>query len=94
MCVLCGRIYVCVCNVCVMLLVCVCVCVCVPHSLMQRRFSEPNNYIDSLPSVPHGSDDLYDDVPSIEADPEVSTSARTASIPLCRGTANNSIHLL
>ncbi|XP_062330609.1 actin filament-associated protein 1-like 2 isoform X3 [Osmerus eperlanus] len=38
--------------------------------LMQRRFSEPNNYIDSLPSVPHGSDDLYDDVPSIEADPE------------------------
>lgn len=38
--------------------------------LMQRRFSEPNTYIDSLPCIRHGADDLYDDVASIEADPE------------------------
>ncbi|KAM6951108.1 actin filament-associated protein 1-like 2 [Aplochiton taeniatus] len=38
--------------------------------LMQRRFSEPNTYIDSLPCIPRGADDLYDDVPSIEADLE------------------------
>ncbi|XP_026171279.1 actin filament-associated protein 1-like 2 isoform X2 [Mastacembelus armatus] len=36
---------------------------------MQRRYSEPNTYIDTLPSVPHNSDDLYDDVASL-ADPE------------------------
>lgn len=39
-------------------------------SLMQRRYSEPNTYIDTLPSISHNSDDLYDDVASI-ADPEV-----------------------
>uniref|UniRef100_H3C0F8 Actin filament associated protein 1 like 2 n=1 Tax=Tetraodon nigroviridis TaxID=99883 RepID=H3C0F8_TETNG len=29
--------------------------------LMQRRYSEPNTYIDTLPSNPHTSDELYDD---------------------------------
>ncbi|XP_078146789.1 actin filament-associated protein 1-like 2 [Centroberyx gerrardi] len=38
--------------------------------LMQRRYSEPNTYIDSPPSIPHTSDELYDDVASIGADPE------------------------
>lgn len=38
--------------------------------LMQRGFSEPNTYIDSLPCIRHGTDDLYDDVASIEADTE------------------------
>ncbi|XP_061666854.1 actin filament-associated protein 1-like 2 [Syngnathoides biaculeatus] len=37
--------------------------------LMQRRYSEPNTYIDTLPSAPQNPDDLYDDVASI-ADPE------------------------
>uniref|UniRef100_A0A3Q0RUN0 Actin filament-associated protein 1-like 2 n=1 Tax=Amphilophus citrinellus TaxID=61819 RepID=A0A3Q0RUN0_AMPCI len=37
--------------------------------LMQRRYSEPNTYIDTLPSISHNSDELYDDVASI-ADPE------------------------
>lgn len=39
-------------------------------SLMQRRYSEPNAYIDALPSTPQNPDELYDDVASI-ADPEV-----------------------
>ncbi|XP_074475325.1 actin filament-associated protein 1-like 2 isoform X1 [Sebastes fasciatus] len=37
--------------------------------LMQRRYSEPNAYIDTLPSISHNSDELYDDVASL-ADPE------------------------
>ncbi|XP_051274492.1 actin filament-associated protein 1-like 2 isoform X2 [Dicentrarchus labrax] len=37
--------------------------------LMERRYSEPNTYIDTPPSIPHNSDELYDDVASI-ADPE------------------------
>uniref|UniRef100_H3C3V6 Actin filament associated protein 1 like 2 n=1 Tax=Tetraodon nigroviridis TaxID=99883 RepID=H3C3V6_TETNG len=37
--------------------------------LMQRRYSEPNTYIDTLPSNPHTSDELYDDV-AFTADPE------------------------
>lgn len=37
---------------------------------MQRRYSEPNTYIDTLPSIAHNSDELYDDVASL-ADPEV-----------------------
>ncbi|KAM9837249.1 actin filament-associated protein 1-like 2 [Aulostomus maculatus] len=37
--------------------------------LMQRRYSEPNTYIETPPSIPHDSDELYDDVASI-ADPE------------------------
>ncbi|XP_057682458.1 actin filament-associated protein 1-like 2 [Corythoichthys intestinalis] len=37
--------------------------------LMQRRYSEPNTYIDALPSSPHNPDELYDDVASI-TDPE------------------------
>lgn len=51
-----------------------CLCVCVLRSLMQRRYSEPNTYIDSLPAIPHSLEDLYDDVASIEADPEVSSA--------------------
>ncbi|CAL8308966.1 unnamed protein product, partial [Boreogadus saida] len=39
-------------------------------SLMQRRFSEPNAYIDSGLLGPQLSDDLYDDVASIGAEPE------------------------
>lgn len=42
---------------------------------MQRRYSEPNAYIDSLPSISLNSDELYDDVASI-ADPEVRTAYR------------------
>ncbi|XP_045078423.1 actin filament-associated protein 1-like 2 isoform X2 [Coregonus clupeaformis] len=38
--------------------------------LMQRRYSEPSTYIDSLSSAPHGSDDIYDDVASIEGEQE------------------------
>ncbi|XP_053196703.1 actin filament-associated protein 1-like 2 isoform X2 [Scomber japonicus] len=30
--------------------------------LMQRRYSEPNTYIDTPPSIPLNSDELYDDV--------------------------------
>ncbi|XP_034564573.1 actin filament-associated protein 1-like 2 isoform X2 [Notolabrus celidotus] len=37
--------------------------------LMQRRYSEPNTYIDTPPSISHNSDELYDDVASL-ADPE------------------------
>ncbi|XP_054624112.1 actin filament-associated protein 1-like 2 [Dunckerocampus dactyliophorus] len=37
--------------------------------LMQRRYSEPNAYIDALPSVPQNQEELYDDVASL-ADPE------------------------
>lgn len=47
-----------------------CVFVCL-SSLMQRRYSEPNTYIDTISSISHNSDELYDDVASI-ADPEVS----------------------
>lgn len=39
-------------------------------SLMLRRYSEPNTYIDSPPTIAQNSDELYDDVASI-ADPEV-----------------------
>lgn len=37
---------------------------------MQRRYSEQNTYIDTPPSIPHDSDELYDDVASL-ADPDV-----------------------
>ncbi|CAJ1081035.1 actin filament-associated protein 1-like 2 isoform X1 [Xyrichtys novacula] len=37
--------------------------------LMQRRYSEPNTYTDTPPSISNNSDELYDDVASI-ADPE------------------------
>ncbi|CAG5906282.1 unnamed protein product [Menidia menidia] len=47
--------------------------------LMQRRFSEPNTYIDTLPSISQNSDGLYDDVASI-ADPE---DAEENSLPQC-----------
>lgn len=39
-------------------------------SLMQRRYSEPNTYIDTEPCVTQNADELYDDVASL-ADPEV-----------------------
>uniref|UniRef100_H3DNI8 Actin filament-associated protein 1-like 2 n=1 Tax=Tetraodon nigroviridis TaxID=99883 RepID=H3DNI8_TETNG len=42
--------------------------------LMQRRYSEPNTYIDTLPSNPHTSDELYDDV-AFTADPELDGGA-------------------
>ncbi|XP_028331270.1 actin filament-associated protein 1-like 2 isoform X2 [Gouania willdenowi] len=47
--------------------------------LMQRRYSEPNAYIETPPSIPHNSEELYDDVASI-ADPE---DAEESSIPDC-----------
>lgn len=37
--------------------------------LMQRRYSEPNTYIDAPPAFSQNSDELYDDVASL-ADPE------------------------
>jgi hypothetical protein len=40
---------------------------------MQGRYSEPSTYKDSLSSAPHGSDDIYDDVASIEGELEVSS---------------------
>lgn len=52
-----------------------CLCNCCLFSLMQRRYSEPNTYIDSLPSISLNSDELYDDVASI-ADPEVRATPR------------------
>lgn len=49
--------------------------------LMQRRYSEPNTYIDSLPSISLNSDELYDDVASI-ADPE---DTEEGSVPESEG---------
>ncbi|CAG12611.1 unnamed protein product, partial [Tetraodon nigroviridis] len=49
--------------------------------LMQRRYSEPNTYIDTLPSNPHTSDELYDDV-AFTADPEDSEDCGLADIRL------------
>ncbi|KTG04548.1 hypothetical protein cypCar_00000687 [Cyprinus carpio] len=40
------------------------------EGLMQRRYSEPNTYTDSLPSDPNTCEDLYDDVPSTENEQE------------------------
>ncbi|XP_070782688.1 actin filament-associated protein 1-like 2 [Enoplosus armatus] len=51
---------------------------------MQRRYSEPNTYIDTPPSIPHNSDELYDDVASI-ADPE---DAEESGLP---DSENNSL---
>ncbi|KAM8729180.1 actin filament-associated protein 1-like 2 isoform 1-T1 [Acanthopagrus schlegelii] len=39
------------------------------YYLMQRRYSEPNTYIDTPPAISNNSEELYDDVASI-ADPE------------------------
>lgn len=49
---------------------CVCVFFVCLSSLMQRRYSEPNTYIDTPPAISNNSEELYDDVASI-ADPEV-----------------------
>ncbi|XP_038591697.1 actin filament-associated protein 1-like 2 isoform X1 [Micropterus salmoides] len=51
---------------------------------MQRRYSEPNTYIDAPPSIPHDSDELYDDVASL-ADPE---DAEESGLP---DSENNSL---
>uniref|UniRef100_A0A1A7WJ13 Actin filament-associated protein 1-like 2 n=2 Tax=Iconisemion striatum TaxID=60296 RepID=A0A1A7WJ13_9TELE len=47
--------------------------------LMQRRYSEENTYIDTVPSISQNSDELYDDVASL-ADPE---DAEESSVPNC-----------
>ncbi|KAA8581542.1 hypothetical protein FQN60_003123 [Etheostoma spectabile] len=44
---------------------------------LMQRFSEPNTYIDTLPSIAHNSDELYDDVASL-ADPE---DAEESNVP-------------
>uniref|UniRef100_A0A3Q3WLI0 Actin filament-associated protein 1-like 2 n=1 Tax=Mola mola TaxID=94237 RepID=A0A3Q3WLI0_MOLML len=44
--------------------------------LMQRRYSEPNTYINNSSSIALSSEELYDDVASI-ADPEVGTEQDT-----------------
>ncbi|XP_013863040.1 actin filament-associated protein 1-like 2 [Austrofundulus limnaeus] len=49
--------------------------------LMQRRYSEPNTYIDAIPSISQDSNELYDDVASL-ADPE---DAGESSEPNCEG---------
>lgn len=56
--------------------------------LMQRRYSEPNTYIESPPSNPHNSDELYDDVASI-ADPE---DAEETCLPNCEDNNNVQEH--
>ncbi len=56
-------------------------------SLMQRRYSEPNTYIDTLPSISHNSDELYDDVASI-ADPEVCSGLK-CTIKQINGNKND-----
>uniref|UniRef100_A0A8C5HKH6 Actin filament-associated protein 1-like 2 n=1 Tax=Gouania willdenowi TaxID=441366 RepID=A0A8C5HKH6_GOUWI len=57
--------------------------------LMQRRYSEPNAYIETPPSIPHNSEELYDDVASI-ADPE---DAEESSIPDCEDNNVQKIYL-
>ncbi|XP_032430191.1 actin filament-associated protein 1-like 2 isoform X8 [Xiphophorus hellerii] len=56
--------------------------------LMQRRYSESNTYIDTLPSVPQNSDEIYDDVASI-ADPE---DAEEDTQPSCEEENNPQDH--
>lgn len=56
--------------------------------LMQRRYSEPNAYIESPPSISHNSDELYDDVASI-ADPE---DADESYLPNCEDNNNVQEH--
>lgn len=58
-------------------------------SLMQRRYSEPNTYIDTPPSIPHDSEELYDDVASI-ADPEVCSGLNAPSQTQNDGTQTDS----
>lgn len=41
---------------------------------MQRRYSEQNMYTESLPTNNNDSDDIYDDVASIENEQEVSNT--------------------
>lgn len=45
---------------------------------MQRRYSETNTYIDTVPSISQDSNELYDDVASI-ADPEVGMGVKIPS---------------
>ncbi|XP_054878619.1 actin filament-associated protein 1-like 2 isoform X2 [Poeciliopsis prolifica] len=56
--------------------------------LMQRRYSESNTYIDTLPSIPQNSDEIYDDVASI-ADPE---DAEEDTQPRCEEENNPQDH--
>ncbi|XP_027885427.1 actin filament-associated protein 1-like 2 isoform X7 [Xiphophorus couchianus] len=56
--------------------------------LMQRRYSESNTYIDTLPSIPQNSDEIYDDVASI-ADPE---DAEEDTQPSCEEENNPQDH--
>lgn len=44
--------------------------------LMQRRYSEPNTYIDAPPSISQNSDEIYDDVASL-TDPEDAEETET-----------------
>ncbi|KAG7492463.1 hypothetical protein MATL_G00014680 [Megalops atlanticus] len=46
--------------------------------LMQRRFSEPNTYTDSLPVAPNDAEDIYDDVASIGPEPEPEESPESS----------------
>ncbi|KAM4715803.1 actin filament-associated protein 1-like 2 isoform 2-T2 [Anableps anableps] len=57
-------------------------------NLMQRRYSESNTYIDTLPSVPQNSDEIYDDVASL-ADPE---DAEENTQPSCEEENNPQDH--
>lgn len=49
---------------------------------MLRRYSEPNTYIDTIPSISQNSDELYDDVASL-ADPEVTLLFPSLMHPIC-----------
>lgn len=53
------------------------VCGCLSPSLMQRRISEPNAYIDSLSVAPGDPDDIYDNVANTEPDLEVGMGVRS-----------------
>ncbi|XP_061822700.2 actin filament-associated protein 1-like 2 [Nerophis lumbriciformis] len=57
--------------------------------LMQRRYSEPNAYIDALPSTPEDQEELYDDVASL-ADLEIIQDAVDGGPPQDKETAGNS----
>ncbi|CAN9509248.1 unnamed protein product [Ophioblennius macclurei] len=56
--------------------------------LMQRRYSEPNTYIDTPASIPLDCEELYDDVASI-ADPE---DAEDGGVPNCEEENNIQEH--
>ncbi|XP_062859131.1 actin filament-associated protein 1-like 2 isoform X2 [Trichomycterus rosablanca] len=49
--------------------------------LMQRRYSEPNMYTESLPTNNHGSDDIYDVVASTENEQEEACDIYCGLVP-------------